>query len=79
MPLSRQFEERVAGGHTIQLMDSKVARVSRPLEYPFPALVLFGLAQDLDDVGSVRRQRGEQRSFVFASPEVTLQDQTVTQ
>jgi hypothetical protein len=32
MPLSRQIEERIAGGHPIQLMDSLMARVLRSTE-----------------------------------------------
>jgi hypothetical protein len=53
MPLSRQFEERIAGSDPFQLMDMKVTRMSGPLEYPRLALVFLRPAQHLNDVGTV--------------------------
>jgi len=77
VPLSRQFQERIAGSHPFQLMDEVVACVLRPIEEPRPALSFVGAAENLDDVGTVHRYCGQQRGLVLPGPEVSFQDETV--
>jgi len=55
VPLSRQFQERIAGSHPFQLMDEVVARVLRSIEDSRPALIFAGAAENLNDVGTVHR------------------------
>jgi hypothetical protein len=53
MPLSRQFEERIAGGHSIELVRIPVTRMPGPIEYSRATFVFIRPAQHLNDVGTV--------------------------